>query len=247
MKKVILGILVLVFGNVLSANDSGLEVSKKKCENGDSLSCLLHYSLKFQIEKPNIDKLEKECKKENMDSCFELGLAYFAGSGVKKDTKKMNEYLNMCCQKDDLMACDLIADAYEMEKNYSKAVEHYEANCNKGYVNSCFSLGGLYSDGDKIPQDYKKANEYFSKACDGGDARGCFNLGVAYRDGTGVKEDTHKALKYFDIACDGKLVQGCITVGGFYYIEKNYIKALDSIKKACDLGDQKSCQILDKM
>ncbi len=34
MKKVILGILVLVFGSVLSANDSGLEFSKKSVKMG---------------------------------------------------------------------------------------------------------------------------------------------------------------------------------------------------------------------
>ena len=251
MKKVILGILVLVFGSVLSANDSSLQFSKKKCENGDSVSCIVHYSLKFQIEKPNIDKLEKECKKENMDSCFELALAYFVGIGVKEDDKKMNKYFNMCCQKDNLIACHFIADYYEMKQNYSKAVELYEANCNKGYVNSCFSLGSLYNDGDKITQDYKKANDYFSKACDGGDFLGCHNLGVAYRDGTGVKQDIQTALKYFDIACDGEVTEGCETLGSLYYLEdygvKDYKKALNSYQKACDLRSGVSCYMLSAM
>ncbi|WP_297576607.1 tetratricopeptide repeat protein [uncultured Campylobacter sp.] len=252
MKKVILGILVFVFGSVLSANGFGLDNFKQDCKNGNSQSCAFYYGMKFRREKPDIGKLEKECKKENMDSCFELALAYMSGIGVKKDSKKMNEYLNMCCQKDNLVACHSIAENYELEQNYDKAVEYYIMNCDKGYAGSCTNLGILYHVGDKIKQDYKKANNYFSKACDGGEPRGCFSFGVAYRDGKGVKQDTHKALKYFDIACDGGFATGCKAFGSFYYsglfgIEEDYEKAFDSFKKACYLGDKESCQILDKM
>lgn len=68
----------------------------------------------------------------------------------------MNEYLNMCCQKDNLVACHSIAENYELEQNYDKAVEYYIMNCDKGYAGSCTNLGILYHVGDKIKQDYKK-------------------------------------------------------------------------------------------
>ena len=84
MKKVILGILVLVFGSVLSANDSGLETLKKQCENGNPYSCTFYYRLIINVEQSSINKLEKECKKGNMDSCFELSFVYID----KKDNKK---------------------------------------------------------------------------------------------------------------------------------------------------------------
>ena len=149
-----------------------------------------------------------------------------------------------------------------------------ERQCNNGNAGSCFDLGNLYFKGDGVKQDYKKAMEFWSKACEMGDAGSCYNLGCSYHLGDGVKQDYKKAREFYNKACEMGEALGCNNLGKLYkngntseskYVGKgivgnileylyesrngvrqDYNKAMEFFGKACDLGDQDACMLIEQ-
>ena len=158
--------------------------------------------------------------------------------------------------------------------NLAFANYELERQCNNGDAGSCVDLGILYYDGDDVKQNYNKAMEFFGKACEMGDARGCYNLGLLYYNGVGVKQDYKKASELYNKACEMGEALGCNNLGKLYkngntskskYVGKgivgnileylyesrngvrqDYNKAMEFFGKACDLGDQDACVLIEQ-
>jgi len=91
------------------------------------------------------------------------------------------------CGSGDLLACFLVADGYEMRKDFEQAVKYYEMMCSFGSAVGCNGLGWRYANGEGVPEDDRRAAELYRKACDMGSAVGCYNLGWMYEKGGGVE------------------------------------------------------------
>jgi len=61
--------------------------------------------------------------------------------------------------------------------------------------------------------------------------------------------DYHQAHVHFEKACDENIAKGCIGMANLYEygrdVEKNFEKAKELLKKACDLGDKKGCEFYE--
>lgn len=113
-----------------------------------------------------------------------------------------------------------------------------ERQCNNGDTGSCVDLGILYFKGDGVKQDYKKAREFYNKACEMGEASGCNNLGKLYKNGNTSKS------KYVGKGIVGNILE-------YLYESRNgvrqdYNKAMEFFGKACDLGDQDACMLIEQ-
>ncbi len=55
---------------------------------------------------------EKNCKKNNIDSCYVIGLMYSMGQGVKMDKQKGKQFLKKACSGGDKESCEFINSGY---------------------------------------------------------------------------------------------------------------------------------------
>jgi tetratricopeptide (TPR) repeat protein len=112
-------------------------------------------------------------------------------------------------------------------------------------INDLFFSGPSFKEGVEALEkgDYKKAEEVFSYYCKKEDGAGCFNLGVLYYR-LGNKPFS---LGYYQKSCDFNLPQGCIVAGYFFLtgdgVSEDLHKAKSYFQKACELGEEKGCQL----
>ncbi len=160
MKKIIL-VLVLMMGS-LSADllNDGI----KEVKNGN-------------FKKAN--KLwTKACDLGNMSACFNLGLLYNNGDGVKQDKSKAKELFGQACDSGHMRSCYNLGILYDngdgIQQDKKKASELYTKVCDSEQnMGACLNLGVLYSTGEGVRQDKSKAKKLFGKACDDGNYNGC--------------------------------------------------------------------------
>ncbi len=120
------------------------------------------------------------------------------------------------------------------------------AQCQKGSVGSCATLGAMYAEGNGLARDFAKAAPFLKQGCDGGVGESCVALGMLMSGGRGVGRDVPGAAKLFDKACSDSIVAGCEQLGLLYAsgtkeLPANNAKAAGLLQRACDGGSDVSC------
>ena len=173
---------------------------------------ILSFLIIFSFAASLLEKLELECKSGNYKSCYLVGKAYFEGKIIKKDLKK--------------------------------AIRYFEKSCNGNYDISCNVLGYLYADGVGVKKDYGKVAKFFMKSCDLGNIEACYNLGYLYAKGMGVEKNVTKAINFYKWICQkgtGQYAIKACDIANVFFKRKDYKTAAFLFKRACKLGDKKSC------
>ena len=92
---------------------------------------------------------QKACDGGDVKGCFNLGILYRDGYGVKQDYQKAAELLQKACDSGETMGCIGLAVLYKNGKgiwqNFSTAKEYYGKACDLGLQSGC--------------DDYRKLNE----------------------------------------------------------------------------------------
>ncbi len=128
---------------------------------------------------------------------------------------------------------------------YIQGRKYIEKACELNYGTGCSALGILYTNKDFGEKNYKKALALMTKGCDLNDDLGCFTLGGAYEKGLyGVKKDISKASALGDKACELNEKEGCFRLGEMQKV-KNKKQAVKTFEKACKLGSEDACGILN--
>ncbi|MCZ6167901.1 tetratricopeptide repeat protein [Campylobacter ureolyticus] len=244
MKKIILGILVLVLTSEINANEfevnnnntlfggfdlynSEISQSDILCNNGDSSACLwigdgyffskvlpLNYSMAAKYYKKAYDISGEPRGLVNLGFIYANGLI-----DMHKNYEEAFKYYKISCDYRDPNGCYNLATLYRdglgTEKDTKKAVELFEMACNNRFFKGCSILSSFYSLGLYVEQDYTKSFEYAKKAYDGGDTSVAFIFGAAYCEGEGVEQDYEMAYKYFKESCDID-PSNCVGLGDLY-------------------------------
>lgn len=121
-----------------------------------------------------------------------------------------------------------------------------EACETNGDSDGCFGLGIMYSHAIGVDMDYLKAQNYFNRSCIGGNALACSNLASFYYDGkNGINEDKALAGELYMVGCQGGDSYACNNLAYMYAngisFAKDYFKALQYYKFACDLASPLGC------
>jgi TPR repeat protein len=98
--------------------------------------------------------------------------------------------------------------------------------CDGNIAHACFVLGS------SMAADPVKGASLIKKACDAGEGPACLALATRFEDGLGVPKDPGQAKALYRQACDKGVAGGCVQAG--------------QASKACELGDQPSCDTLCK-
>lgn len=135
--------------------------------------------------------------------------------------------------------------------DYQKAFEIYSQACEEGDEFMCHSIAGMFEKGLAVAQDFKKAFKYYLTACQQGLGQSCYSVGKMYREGKIIRYDPIKATEYYLKACEQSVAEACYSSGVMYYNKQDDPESKPLIKalfgKACDLGDQKGCDIYRKL
>jgi len=170
MKMIILTILTIASSNVLSADTDITDDGVKAYRLGDKIKAK--------------DLYTKACDGGEMNGCFNLGVMYDNGDGVKENTIKAKELFGKACDGGEMNGCYELGLMYNfgdgVKENKIKAKDLYTKACDGGDIRGCSNLGRMYFYGDGVRQNKNgvrqnkiKAKEFFGKACDGGEMFGC--------------------------------------------------------------------------
>lgn len=161
--------------------------------------------------KKELADFEQNCGMRNGAICYNLGLIYEHGSGVKQNYKTAVKWYEKACNAMDFDGCFNLAVAYDLgrgvDKDPKKALEIYEGNCQYEHPESCFYAGYAYIMDKTVAEDIPKARMLFETACNHEHAEGCFFAGGLY-----LSIDHSKAKQLMHLGCALGSVDGCIYV-----------------------------------
>ena len=155
--------------------NSGVLASVEQCDKECSIVGLVYdiaqnYQQAFKYYK-------KACELNDKFGCFNLGVMYAEGQGVKQDFAKAFKFAKKACDLNDMGACYNLGlwygEGQGVRQDFVNARKYYEKACNANFAWACNNLGVLYADGRGVKQNLSTAKKYFGRACDLGYQMGC--------------------------------------------------------------------------
>ena len=141
--------------------------------------------------------------------------------------KQLGELRSKACAGGDAQACSDAADLLDGPGDvHARCTAMRVKGCDGSIAHACFLLGS------GMMTDPVKAAALIEKACDGGEGQACLALATRFESGLGVPKDPRQAQALYRQACDTGIAGGCVEAG--------------QGARACELGDQPSCDTLCK-
>lgn len=191
----------------------------KSCKNDYIFSCKKQSIL--------LNKLEKECNKNNSKSCLGLG-------NIKEYLQNINEayaLYDKSCNLNNFKACSykshLIYQNYLKNKTINKEYFYKlsKKSCDNKEAQGCKMLGKYY---ENIEKNMKKSKKYYEKACIYGDNNMCLAKYL-------TNYDFIDLISLLSKNCDNHFYPSCLELSYLYKdkISKKYYE------KACNVGNFK--------
>ena len=122
-----------------------------------------------------------------------------------------------------------VQEAFCGDKSLSYCIKHYDRQCEAKNYFACFAVGTLHF----AQKQYSESKKYFELVCDKANSKDSYQ--VEFIDGNlGPKVP---AIKIMDSACSSLAKH----YSNGWGVRQDKSKALQYLKKACDLGDANSC------
>jgi TPR repeat protein len=151
-----------------------------------SCSCSVLFGVESdKFDSSKIDVYQKNCNNKVAEGCFNVGIAYFLGEGLKKDDIQAKKYLQTAhnLEPKNPSFADTLARLYYYEyktkdvNSLSDALNLFNEACDKNNASSCNMLGEIYEFGDDNTKiNLSKAIAYYKKACGLKNAESCDKL-----------------------------------------------------------------------
>ncbi len=154
-------------------------------------------------------KYAKACERGKATSCFNVGLMYKDGMGVRADAKKAATYLGKACDAKVAKGCMHLGLLEDEAKAHARALAHFATACQGGEVQACGLQGYKLHHGEGVARDASKAARLFERACKGGVTSSCVSLGVMLMEGDGVRANAKRALALHKRTCRAGEARGC--------------------------------------
>lgn len=223
--KLIIGLTIIFSVNLLSAEidcSSGEECLKKGVSLKDSGQ-----------EEESFDFFEMSCSLGEGLGCANAGrVLYF-----KKELEKAKSFYEKGCELNEGNSCYFLGDLYKKEGDSKNEIRLYAKACKLKSADACYLMGNYFYQNDEPIQAYI----FFKDSCTYGSKSGC------------------KAYAMIDDAifqasidgCKNKDPEMCVVLAERYLngdrVEKSVSNAILYFGKACELGDDTSCQKIKKM
>lgn len=202
-------------------------------------------------DKKAFEFYQKSAESNSPLGIYGLGVCYYNGYGIERDTIKGNDYFNQAGKmlinmKDsdnpEIIRCLGVCyfNGYGVNKNHDKAIGFYRKAVELGSIIAQCNLGYCYYAGEGVAKDYEEAVKWYRKAAEQGDEIGQHNLGVCYYYGEGVQQDFKEAVKWYRKAAEQGLAYAQFGLGECYYygegVAKDFSEAVKWYRKAAEQG-----------
>lgn len=114
----------------------------------------------------------KAARQGDSDAANRVGQAYFNGTGVVSDIDEARSWFQRSADQGNRDGQSYLAELYEREKNYAKAVHWYEKSAEQNQAAAQTRLGLLYQQGNGVPKDRSTALKLYRLAANQGYAPG---------------------------------------------------------------------------
>lgn len=150
-----------------------------------------------------------------------IGLLYFAGAGVPRDTTKACDFFAIAEKKADPNGTELLADCFfkgeGRAQDYAQSARLYEEASMRGVAIADCALGNQYLRGLGVREDQTKAAALCRKSADRGVANAQTDLGQMYFMGEGVEKNLSEAAGWFEKAADQGNANAAFLLGTMYW------------------------------
>ncbi|MBZ7979906.1 sel1 repeat family protein [Campylobacter sp. RM12642] len=188
--------------------------TNKECLNMDYKTC-------YEINDKN---LEIKCDNKDYHACFLLTL-------IELDNN---------CNKNDYESCHKLANEYESDWKFKKAIELHTKACNGGYFQSCDFLGFFYEHARGVKRDIAKAIHFYKIACDNKGYLACESIGYIYSEGFWLMQNHKKAIEYYKKACEYNKGR-CEKLAWQYEKIDDFKNAIKAYEISCDAKNNNAC------
>jgi hypothetical protein len=179
----------------------------------------------------------RSCQKGVLRGCHELGRLYYRSN----DPMHAEENWRTACLAGYSKSCAGLA-MLELDGPTPKEAEPMARKaCDGNDPLGCGVLGEIHYRGLLGGKNDKRAAELFEKACAGANAVACQRIGMMYQTGEGVTQDTRKAFKHLESGCTFGLATACRGAGATSHLLKEFNRAKEYYRIACEGGDRTSC------
>ena len=191
---------------------------------------------------------------------FNLGRAYqklAMTPGISEDERKRAlesarfAYNDAVSKGAYVSAFNNLAELYELDKNYQRAVDLFERGAQQGHALAMYNLALYYKEGVHVPRDLGQASEWFKRAAERGLVSAMVEWGLALQWGRGVN-GTYPllALEQLQRAAEAGSIRAEQELGWIYLRSKHDPDlALLWFTRAAEAGDTVSqvfvAQIMD--
>lgn len=194
----------------------------------------------------------RACELDVGAACRDAGDLYTTGfGGMPPDGSTAGLWYQMGCDAKDGASCASAGLWYERGDMFGvdnqKAQALFKQACDLGSGRGCALLGVRYDKGvEGLKRDTTRAAALFNLACLHEDAEGCRLQANAQLLGRGVPESLSEALANLDKACDLVDFLACRQLTSLAMVNEQYGLASHAAKRACTLGDTKSCKVVER-
>ncbi len=124
--------------------------------------------------------LASACRAGELRACYDLGVHYQIGDGVRLDYRVARRLFEHACDGGDTYGCNglgrLFENGHGVRRDPARAVALYERACEGGDWPVCYYLGWLHAGGHLVPVALDRARDSYRRSCAGGYADACTAL-----------------------------------------------------------------------
>jgi TPR repeat protein len=245
----------------------GVDMLVSACDGGVALACQV--GARWLAEASNAQavdlasdmrmRLEAEhaCLGGLADACYQVGLLfYFGRDSFPRDRAMAARAYLRGCDFGDGRACNNLGDALMygegVGRDVARAAAAFAKACHIGEPLGCANWGFMVEHGHGAARDLQRARSLYHDACEAGDVYGCLHAEMLAAQDAGVPRDPDRALAHWRRACDrGRDAKACAFVGVIYEdgpdgLARDEAKSLQAMNRACELGDKRACEWIDR-
>ncbi|MEM6931037.1 MAG: tetratricopeptide repeat protein, partial [Myxococcota bacterium] len=173
---------------------------------------------------------DRACDRGEYAACTQVARLMLEGRRIRGKRRSAYDYVKPACDGGYVDGCFLLAQINEEKWDIARRDTVYGDLCQKGHVESCYSLARSYFTGAFPEPAPGRAQELFQQACGLEHARSCFEAGRGTDDQTAAEDYFREACELDDAAGCKALVDRILERGQPGAVKGNY----KAFEKACD-------------
>lgn len=191
-------------------------------------------------DKELIARYASDCVGGRSLGCYNLGVRFREGNGVKKDLAKSAQLFDRACELSDAYACNALGVYYyngdDTATDYAKAAAYFEKACDGGHSGGCFNLGDSYGKGQGVEENRVMEFALYRQA---------LKLDPQNKLARDVLQQRRAVANEAFGGCNQNIGRQCYNIGLMFLsgdgVELDNPGAIRSFRKACDLNFADGC------